>query len=197
MKRVFAVLFLLSGFGVLFGQVTEHQGDDPAQKVSSFTLVKSQLVSGGTVRSSGNGFELSASIGPFAGRSEEGRWLLISGFWATQPIFTNIDSLATGVEIPKSYELQQNYPNPFNPQTTIEFGLPVASQVEIAIYNILGQRVVTLVNEYVQPGRYSLLWDGKAANDQAVASGMYIYHIIAKGTDGRQFAQSKKMILQK
>jgi len=81
------------------------------------------------------------------------------------------------VTLPKHYELLQNYPNPFNPATTIRYSLLKPSQVELKIYNALGQLVTTLVNEHQTTGEYSAVWDGKDANGNLQASGIYFYRI--------------------
>ena len=88
-----------------------------------------------------------------------------------------------------SYSLNQNYPNPFNPSTVIEYSLPEAGAVTLKIYNLLGQEVTTLVDEYKQKGNYRLTFD---SNRLALSSGMYIY----KYTCGK-YSQAKKMILLK
>ncbi len=93
--------------------------------------------------------------------------------------------------LPGEFTLKQNYPNPFNPSTTIEYALPSESLVNIAVYNLLGQRVAILVNETQQAGYYTLNWD--AAN---LASGVYIYRMEATGKNGN-FFQNKRMILLK
>jgi subtilisin family serine protease len=90
-------------------------------------------------------------------------------------------------QIPKTYVLMQNYPNPFNPVTNIRYGLPKAGHVEIVLYNILGQRVVTLVNEHKKAG-YHLIY----FNANQYASGMYIYRMKSDN-----FTKVKKMILLK
>lgn len=94
--------------------------------------------------------------------------------------------------IPKEFALHQNYPNPFNPETWIAFDLPEAVNVNIVIYNTLGQKVKTLVNEPTAAGSYKILWDG--TNDQGVrvASGVYIYTIKAGS-----FVEAKKMTLMR
>jgi len=63
--------------------------------------------------------------------------------------------------LPEEYNLFQNYPNPFNPETTIKYRLFKAGKVEISIYNVLGQRVRTLINNYLNKGNYSVKWNGK------------------------------------
>jgi hypothetical protein len=88
---------------------------------------------------------------------------------------------------PVDFVLGQNYPNPFNPTTTIKYDLPNASEVSLIIYDILGRKVKTLVNEQQQPGRYEIMFD--ASN---LASGVYLYRIRAE-----DFVNTKKMILLK
>ena len=95
--------------------------------------------------------------------------------------------------LPEKFELAQNYPNPFNPTTTIAFSVanePV--RVSLIIYDITGRVVQTLVNEKMEPGNYEILWDGRNRQQQRVASGLYIYRIIAG-----KFVKSRKMILLK
>jgi len=89
--------------------------------------------------------------------------------------------------IPTEFELHQNRPNPFNPTTNIGFSLPEASHVQLDIYNILGQRVITLVNRYYQAGIYTVTWDASRQ-----PSGIYFYRIIT----GDKTAQSKMLLLK-
>lgn len=89
--------------------------------------------------------------------------------------------------IPDEYYLYQNYPNPFNPVTTIKYDIPKPGNIELIIYDILGRKVTTLINEQKQPGRFEVKWD--ASN---VASGIYIYQVRVN-----DFVDSKKMILLK
>jgi hypothetical protein len=92
--------------------------------------------------------------------------------------------------IPKEFALLQNYPNPFNPKTTIEYHLSLKSYVSIHIYNLLGQKIVTLLDEDRDAGIHKINWDGKDSHNRNVCSGIYIYRIKAK-----QFHKSKKMVL--
>ena len=94
--------------------------------------------------------------------------------------------------IPTDFSITQNYPNPFNPSTTIRYGLPQASSVTIKIYNILGQEVKTLVNEDKSAGTYTVQWNGDNDFGYQVASGTYIYRIVAGN-----FVQVRKMVLLK
>ncbi len=96
------------------------------------------------------------------------------------------------VEIPQKFELYQNYPNPFNPSTSIMFDLPSDEFVTLKIYNIIGQEVRTLVNEFKNAGRYTITWDGKDNTGKLVPSGIYFYRITAGN-----FSKTLKMVLTK
>jgi hypothetical protein len=89
--------------------------------------------------------------------------------------------------IPTDYYLSQNYPNPFNPVTTIKFGLPEDTQVELSVYNILGQKVATLVNEYKRAGHYVVNFDGSN-----YASGTYFYVLRA----GNKVLKNKMLLIK-
>ncbi len=99
---------------------------------------------------------------------------------------------------PSSYALHQNYPNPFNPTTTLRFDVQKAGAVEIAVYNLLGQRVSTLVAQRLQPGSFSVTWNALDAANRPVPSGVYFARMIARGTDGvEQFSALRKLMLMK
>ena len=91
---------------------------------------------------------------------------------------------------PETFSLRQNYPNPFNPQTTIEFALPEPVDVKLEVYNVLGQRVITLMDRGLEPAEYQVVWDGRNSEGNQVASGIYFYRLKA----GR-FVKTRKMIL--
>jgi WD40 repeat protein len=94
---------------------------------------------------------------------------------------------------PAVSRLEQNYPNPFNPQTTIAFSLKQRARVVIAIYDVTGARVRTLLDETRAAGSYTdVRWDGTNATGLQVASGVYFYQLI---TD--RFSQTRKMVLLK
>ncbi len=94
--------------------------------------------------------------------------------------------------LPFRFELKNNYPNPFNPTTTIEYTIPVKSDVEISIYNLLGQKVKTIVNGEESAGEHNVSWDGTDFSDSRVASGIYLYRIVAGDN-----TQTKKMMFIK
>jgi flagellar hook assembly protein FlgD len=102
---------------------------------------------------------------------------------------TSLPEFKNPNQVPEKYSLK-NYPNPFNPETTIQFDIPKASPVKIEIFNTSGQKIKTLVNANYQPGIYSIAWDGMNQNNEKVSSGVYFYHLKAKG-----FKKTKKMLL--
>ncbi len=91
---------------------------------------------------------------------------------------------------PAAFTLAQNYPNPFNPVTEIMYNLSSACHVRLEVYNVLGQRVATLVNEHQAAGGKVVDWNGKDTVGNTVASGVYFYKIQAGS-----FVEMKKMIL--
>lgn len=93
-------------------------------------------------------------------------------------------------DIPSDFKLYQNYPNPFNPTTTIEFDIPRHMKVILKVYDILGQEVVTLVNEELNAGHYEVKYNGSSASG-GLSSGVYFYRI----TTGSGFSQTKKLLL--
>ncbi len=101
---------------------------------------------------------------------------------------TSIELLSK--KIPNEYKLFQNYPNTFNPETRIKYEIPKTTNVEIAVYNILGQKIKTLLNETKNPGAYKILWDGTNERGINVSSGIYLYIIKTK-----DFFALKKMVL--
>ncbi len=105
-------------------------------------------------------------------------------------------SASAKMPLPIEYELVQNYPNPFNPSTRIKFNLPDLSEVSLAIYNILGQKVITLKDDVLDIGRYSVVWNGRNDLGNNVASGMYFYVLITKNLETKkQYRMFKKMLL--
>jgi hypothetical protein len=104
--------------------------------------------------------------------------------------------ITTGIEddqtLPTTYAVSKNYPNPFNPVTSINYQLPAVSDVKLVIYNVLGQKVRTLVNTRMQPGRYQAVWDAHNDAGTPVGSGVYIYRF-----EAGDFTSTQKMILLK
>ena len=119
-----------------------------------FVLVRSQDFEGGTDRDPARG-EYNLSITKRDG---------------SPTVITDTEE----IETPETFELAQNYPNPFNPSTTISYTIPQSVEVDLAVYNILGQRVATLVSTFQTAGSHQVTFD--ATN---MASGMYLYRIVA------------------
>jgi photosystem II stability/assembly factor-like uncharacterized protein len=94
--------------------------------------------------------------------------------------------------LPLIYRIEQNYPNPFNPSTQIRYELPKASDVELTIFNVLGQSVRTLVSKNMPAGIHTVLWDGRNDSGRALPSGTYFYRIKAA-----EFTGVKKMLFLK
>ncbi len=90
-------------------------------------------------------------------------------------------------ENPNEFRLSQNYPNPFNPSTNISFNLPSANNIDLKVYNLLGQEVATLINGRLNSGNHTIQFDASR-----LASGVYIYRLVSGG-----FSQTRKMMLIK
>ncbi len=98
-------------------------------------------------------------------------------------------------EVPNSFNMSQNYPNPFNPTTTINYELPAKAKVNLILFDILGRKVATLIDEEQNEGYYQFGFDA-AKVAKGLASGVYIYRLSATGVNGN-FHATKKMVLLK
>ncbi len=134
-----------------------------------------------------------------AGISENSQFLHIAGITNLEKIKLDFrggffprheDDLTGG--IPDKFMLHANYPNPFNPSTTISYDLPSAGMVSIRIYNILGDEVITLVKENMEPGQYRSVWQGRNYQGLKVCSGVYICRL-----EAGKYSKSIKMLLLK
>lgn len=129
-----------------------------------------------------------------AGDEASGTWTHVlhgttcSGDW--EATFTNVEELENST--PTRSKMAQNYPNPFNSATTISYGVSEITHIELTIFNILGQKIRTLVNCTQPAGSYQIQWDGRDNAGRNVASGIYLYRFKAG-----EFVQIRKMILMK
>jgi len=98
----------------------------------------------------------------------------------------------TNATLPFTYELRQNHPNPFNPTTTIRFSLGATEKVKLEIFNVLGQKVRTLLDKHMTAGRHRVIWDAQNEVGHKLGSGIYFYRISAG-----DYVQTRKMILLK
>ncbi len=106
-------------------------------------------------------------------------------------VVTGINDGNLGV-VAEEFALENNYPNPFNPSTTIEFSVPMASEVTLFIYNTLGQKVRTLVDKNMPNGKHSVVWNGRNDAGHTLPTGLYFYTLRAENT-----SLTKKMLLIK
>jgi hypothetical protein len=155
--RLMPIILILTGN--LFGQYS----------------IQHSVIGGGGGSISGGSYSLSGTIGqPLAGTSGNGSNTVSVGFWyaVQSSIVTSVEN--TGNGIPQEFRLDQNYPNPFNPSTTIRFSLPQSDHVSLTVYDLMGRKIATLIDERMEPGEYSTVFDAAG-----IASGMYIYRITA------------------
>jgi hypothetical protein len=113
--------------------------------------------------------------------------------FSTSGIIDNQEELRAMI---KSFSLDQNFPNPFNASTTIGFNLSVDSRISLEIYNIRGQRIRTVLNDYRSAGQYIERWNGKMDNGMEAPSGVYFYKMSIQN-DGQSHEKIKKMVLNK
>jgi hypothetical protein len=121
----------------------------------------------------------------------------VSALYGTEEtVIINLEFIYDPVNSEEEISITQlqitNYPNPFNPRTTIKCNLIESGNVELAIYNIKGQKVKTLLDCYMSPGRSEMIWNGRDDNGKRVSSGIYFYQFV---TDKKTI--TKKMILIK
>ena len=98
------------------------------------------------------------------------------------------------VGLPGRFALEQNYPNPFNRSTMIRFALPENAAVTLEVFNLLGQKVATLMEGAREAGTYTLRWEGRDDDGRALASGVYLYRL--RTGDGTQ-VETRKLVLMK
>jgi hypothetical protein len=123
--------------------------------------------------------------------------------WATSQFFVPgkilklLNDLSTAVAErptaqPEGFHLAQNYPNPFNPSTIIQYELPKSAQVRLAIYNLLGEKIRTLVDASESAGIKQTTWDGRDEHGQRVSNGIYLYRL-----DAGTFSMTRRLLLMK
>ena len=136
-------------------------------------------------------------LSPIFKISRNDEFVLLTGdypVWSNNEIF-NVGMLTESIKYPKSFSLEKAYPNPFNPTTTINFSLPIKSEISISIYNILGREVVSLINTKMEPGYHTIKW-----NATAFSSGVYFLKMIANTSEmasKTSYINTQKLILVK
>ena len=101
-----------------------------------------------------------------------------------------LQAFAPGSALPQGFALGQNYPNPFNPSTLIPYQIPTAAHVRLEVFNLLGQRVATLVDGEQSAGAHTAQWDATDAAGRAVGAGVYVYRLSSGGA-----TVSRRMVL--
>ena len=107
-------------------------------------------------------------------------------------VMKKVDADGQAEVVPDRFALEQNYPNPFNPVTNFEFRISSFGFVSLAVFDVLGRKVATLVNERLDPGMHTTTWNGRNERGEAASSGIYIYTLRSGGS-----VLSRKMILLK
>ena len=170
LRYIFLVFLCISSFTSLFAQY----------KISG------NCFSGGNTRINGNNYEIAGTVAQTAiGIMDNSSYHIHSGIQGVILRVTPIENFLQN--LPHNFELSQNFPNPFNPQTTINYALPKSAYVQIEVFNILGQRVATLVKSHKKAGKHVVQF-----NAARFPSGLYLYTI--KAAD---FYAVKKMVLTK
>jgi hypothetical protein len=162
--------------------------------MGEYVLIRDILSTAGGQASS-TSYLLGYSVGQTAVGYSQGQshaeW---AGFWGSgpwgQPTLAPQDE--HNAATPQNYLLHQNYPNPFNPRTHIAYQLPQAGPVSLCIYNVRGQLVTRLIDEYQSSGEHAVTWDGRDGYGAQVASGIYFCHLTAGS-----FQAVRKMMLIK
>ena len=164
------------------------------QKIEADTISISSIAPGALVGPTDD-VTITVNSHLFSGVLDLNFEMMINGwtYWrdTVSQVVTGVDDIK---QAPLSYNLAQNYPNPFNPSTAIDFIIPKSSFVNLSVYDILGRKVSTLINEEKPAGSYEIKFN--AAN---LPSGIYFYKIEATPVGGQAggFVQTKKMILMK
>lgn len=123
--------------------------------------------------------------------NRDGGSTVVSQLWLKETgVGLNPQLLSENESVPSGLVLEQNYPNPFNPITNIEFRIGNWGFTELAIYDVLGRKIKTLVSEELSPGVYKLQWDGRNQAGVAVGSGIYFYRLVSG-----PFTETKRMLL--
>ena len=169
--------------GRVFGTTAEVMLQDPFNLLEPNFMPKdnSPVLSGAVNPPNDGFFDTDAN---FVGAFGYKNWL---NGWTRFNKLTSIKIEENLNTVPANFELSQNYPNPFNPNTTIKFSLPEAASIKLVVYNILGQQVSELVNDFKAAGSYTVNW-----NAENLSSGIYIYRL-----ESGNFSISKKMTLLK
>ena len=194
MIKNYFLLFILSAlFFSIFQQAFSQD--------STYRVLRYITGSGGVLYSQNSQYYLSAISGEtILGTAQTENHFLGSGFWEYSMFgFTGVDNNNL-LAMPDRFRLYQNYPNPFNPHTVIRYDLPEPSIVNLEVFNILGEKILALINsETKDAGHYQVVWDGRDTYGNRISSGVYLYKIdaIPGNKRGKVYRDIKKMIILK
>lgn len=162
---------------------------DGALRIVAYTLTPGQGIGRGTVAlipvALLNGDASSAAV-------TLSSVIVVNPYTAQLPVEITVGAIKVSA-LPTAFGLKNNRPNPFNPSTTISYDVPQQAHIRLTVYNLLGQEVVTLVNEVKTAGHYNTVWNGTNARGLGIASGVYLYRI----TSSTGYTESKRMTLLK
>jgi hypothetical protein len=132
------------------------------------------------------------SLDDYVGMDAYGRWTMHAFdmvpdrevtwyYWLIEVIGEPLTSVEPEEKegLPAEYFLNENYPNPFNSTTRIEFGLPADSEVKVEVYDVVGRKVITLVDDVLPAGFHNITWNGENSASEPVASGVYLIRMTA------------------
>lgn len=148
-----------------------------AQSGGGFDVTWNAIQPGGGMASQGGGFDLSGGLGGAGwGDVQGGGFDLEGGFWQT---FAAGATAVGGPAIPPRFALLPCAPNPFSHSTTLAFDLPESRRVQLAVFDVAGQRVRQLLDAQLSPGHQRVTWDGSTDAGSRASAGIYFLHIAA------------------
>ena len=144
-----------------------------AQSGGPYDLTWNSLAGGGLTLSGAGGYQLRGTVAQSeAGQLAGGNYTLKGGFW-NPPGASVVDVDDGRTELPVAFRVLQNVPNPFSAQTSIVFELPTERRVEMAVFNLKGERVRRLLDQVMPAGRHHLIWAGIGDDGGPLPSGVY------------------------
>ena len=156
-------------------------------QVSAQYNIGHSVFGNGAAKLTSTNYNMNCTVGqPVSGTCDEASYIHKIGYWYSIDWIIS-DIVDNSILVPNKYKLYQNYPNPFNPETTIRYALLKSSNVRIDVFNLLGQRITTLVNSTKPAGYHEAKF-----NAAQLPSGYYTYRIQTNG-----FHEVKKMVLIK
>jgi len=187
------------------GSSSGEGGEDVQQTIDGGYIIVGNRLSGNNreaylIKTDGSGTEQWSQI--YGGNYEEygksiqhtldGGYIILGGTESFSAGYFDVWLIKTDAEltgiwqensniVPPNHSLQQNYPNPFNTSTTIPYLIPEASNVELSIFNSKGQKIKSLLNDFVSAGEFSIVWNGTNDNNKSVGPGLYLYKLTING----------------